>query len=542
MLVLFGWNPLSEFMGWRTRPNPQTTQQQDGQPGILAEDVRPMGQNAVPADPFGQSAHPGDIAPGFPAESSQADGKVITVDTPLYRAKFSGRGGILLSFELKLYTVRTHFDKSEPAAQVNLVAGTVAQAAPLGILINNQHSWRNAAWSYTGSERVELGANQKESLTFWADLGSMTLQRTITFDADTYVLQEKVELRSRVAQAVSLGYSVSTADLSGPEDYQKITMVARVQGGEYNEESDRSTLGNGQSYGTNLTWGGNMSNYFLAAMMPPDPGFRMDARFQNEIFTVAMKRDNISVAPETPLQSSMNYYFGPKRVSDLQAAPADLTTSIDYGWFAAISRPLVALLLFFNSFAGNYGISIIALTILVKLLLWPLSYKSYKSMQGMKLIQPHMQKLREKYKGDKERLNAEMMQLYKTYKINPMGGCLPIVMQLPIFIALYKALLYAFELRQASFIPYLPFTDKVWLADLSLSDPYYITPVLMGATMFIQQKMTPTTGDSTQAKIMLFMPIVFTFMFLNFPSGLVVYWLISNIFSIAQQRWQLRQK
>jgi YidC/Oxa1 family membrane protein insertase len=285
-----------------------------------------------------------------------------------------------------------------------------------------------------------------------------------------------------------------------------------------------------------------MSNYFLAAMMPGDPDFRMEARFQDEIFTVALKREGLNLTPENPLYSSMNYYLGPKHVPDLQAAPVDLTTSIDYGWFAMLSKPLVSLLLFFNSFVGNYGVSIIVLTILVKLVLWPLSYKSYKSMQGMKLLQPHIQKIREKYKGDKERLNAEIMQLYKTYKINPMGGCLPIIMQLPVFIALYKALLYAFELRQASFIPYLPLTDKVWLADLSLSDPYYITPILMGITMFIQQKITPTTGDSTQAKIMLIMPIVFTFMFLSFPSGLVVYWFVSNLFSIAQQQWQMRQK
>jgi YidC/Oxa1 family membrane protein insertase len=536
MFVLVGWNYFAEFMGWRPPQNQQTTQQPSGQ-----QAGQPDIQNGGQSNSANPAANTGSSPQIAPAGANLASGKVVIVDTPLYKAKFSDLGGILLSFELKLFTVRSQYATVSPQELVNLVEPKTAPAAPLGILINNQQTWRNAAWSYTGSEHITLGANQKDSLTFIGNLGSMTLKRTITFDAANYVLQENLELYSQTPQVVSLGYSLSTADLFGPEDYQKITQVARVQANEFNEESDRSTLANGQSYGTNITWAGNMSNYFLAALLPSDPNFRMDARFQNDVFTIALKRDDINIAPETPLQSSISYYFGPKHTATLHAAPVDLTTSIDYGWFAIISRPLVSLLLFINSFVGNYGVTIIILTILVKMVLWPLSYKSYKSMQSMKMLQPHMQKLREKYAGDKQRLNAEVMQLYKTYKINPMGGCFPIFLQLPVFIGLYKALLYAFELRQASFIPYLPFTDNVWLADLSIADPYYITPLIMGATMFIQQKLTPTPGDPTQAKIMLIMPIVFTFMFLNFPSGLVVYWLISNLFSIGQQQWQFRQ-
>jgi YidC/Oxa1 family membrane protein insertase len=540
MGILFGWNYLSEYMGWRPAQNKQAVQNTGQNIGQSA--AQGSSQDSAQGVNSGQ---PGNTAAASSASllaMHQAKGNLITVDTPLYKAKFNGTGGTLLSFELKQYTVRSAFDKAAPVAQVNMVELKAAQFAPLGILINNQHTWRNATWSYSGSEHLELGADQKDSITFVGKLGTLTVKRVLTFDAASYVLQEKLELQSTVAQTVSLGYSLSTADLSGPEDYQKITQVARVQGGVFDEESDRSDLANGVSYGTNITWAGNMSNYFLAAMMPTDPAFRMDARFQDDVFTVALKRDEINIAPETPLQSSLSYYFGPKHIDDLSSAPVDLTTSIDYGWFGWMSRPLMALLLFFNSFVDNYGVAIIILTILVKMVLWPLSYKSYKSMRGMKLIQPHVQKLREKYKDDKQRLQAETMQLYKTYKINPMGGCLPIFMQFPVFIGLYKALLNAFELRQASFIPYLPFTDKVWLADLSLADPYYITPLIMGATMFIQQKITPSTGDPMQAKIMLIMPIVFTFMFLNFPSGLVIYWLVSNVFSIAQQQWQFRQQ
>lgn len=159
----------------------------------------------------------------------------------------------------------------------------------------------------------------------------------------------------------------------------------------------------------------------------------------------------------------------------------------------------------------------------------------------MKKLQPMMKKLREKHKDDKEALNKEMMQLYKTYKVNPAGGCLPIVVQIPVFIGLYQALLNSIELRHASFIEYLPFTHITWLADLSAADPFYITPLLMGASMFLQQRLTPAAGDPTQQKVMMFMPVIFTVMFINFPAGLVIYWLCNNILSIGQQWWMLRK-
>ena len=191
--------------------------------------------------------------------------------------------------------------------------------------------------------------------------------------------------------------------------------------------------------------------------------------------------------------------------------------------------PLLIVLKFIYNYVGNYGIAIIILTILIKIIFWPLGNKSYKSMKEMQKLQPKMQELREKYKDDKQKLSQETMALYKTHKVNPLGGCLPIVIQIPVFFGLYKVLLYAIELRHSPFF--------FWIQDLSAKDPYYITPIVMGATMFMQQKMTPTMGDPMQAKIMLFMPVVFTFLFLNFPSGLVIYWLFNNIISIGQQMY-----
>jgi YidC/Oxa1 family membrane protein insertase len=182
---------------------------------------------------------------------------------------------------------------------------------------------------------------------------------------------------------------------------------------------------------------------------------------------------------------------------------------------------------YINKGTHNFGLAIIVLTIVIKILFFPLTHTSYKSMKDMQKVQPLMLKLKKKYKDDKEKLNKEIMALYRSHKVNPLGGCLPMILQIPVFFALYKALLGSIELRHAPFI--------FWINDLSAKDPYYITPIIMGASMFIQQKMTPTVGDPTQAKIMLLMPIVFTIMFLNFPSGLVIYWLVNNVLSIGQQ-------
>ena len=235
------------------------------------------------------------------------------------------------------------------------------------------------------------------------------------------------------------------------------------------------------------------------------------------------------------------YYLGPKVKQELAKMPNNFMGAIRYGWFDIIAKPLIQFLHFLYGYTQDYGLAIILLTICIKILFWPLSQKSYKSMEQMKKIQPMMSQIREKYKDDREKMNAEMMHLYKTYKINPAGGCLPMLLQIPVFIALYQALLGAIELRHASFIAHIPFTDIAWLTDLSAKDPYYITPIIMGATMFLQQKMSSAPGDPTQAKIMMFLPLIFTFIFLNFPSGLVVYWLVNNILSIFQQ-WLLTRK
>ena len=284
-----------------------------------------------------------------------------------------------------------------------------------------------------------------------------------------------------------------------------------------------------------------MNNYCMGAVSMPDPSASAKGRYLGGVYHALIGRSNLAVSPDAPVSLECTYYIGPKESKRLDAAPNHLDKALDYGFFSIVAKPLIWLLQFLYAYVHNYGVAIILMTIIIKLIFWPLSQKSYRSMQQMKQLQPLMVKIREKYADDKEAMNREVMQLYKTYKVNPAGGCLPILVQLPVFIGLYKALLNSIELRHAPFISSLPFTDIPWLTDLASPDPFFITPLLMGATMLLQQKMTPTPGDPTQAKIMMLMPIIFTGLFLTFPSGLVVYWLVNNVISIGQQWWHLRK-
>jgi YidC/Oxa1 family membrane protein insertase len=250
-------------------------------------------------------------------------------------------------------------------------------------------------------------------------------------------------------------------------------------------------------------------------------------------------------------EDSFLVFYGPRDLDILESLGHNMAAAVDFGWFDLIAKPMLAALNFFDRYVGNYGVAIIIITILIKLLLWPVAAKSYKSMKKMQELQPLLAKMKEKYKDDRERLQQETMQLYKTYKVNPVGGCLPMVVQFPVFIAFYKVLGSAIELRHAPFM--------FWINDLAAPDrlpigfnfaiPFVqegyglpVLTILMGGSMFLQQKMTPSTGDPTQAKMMLMMPVVFTFMFLNFPAGLVLYWLVQGVLSIGQQYWTNQQK
>lgn len=273
-------------------------------------------------------------------------------------------------------------------------------------------------------------------------------------------------------------------------------------------------------------WVGYTSKYYLFAAASDT--------YQTATFTPAANEsavisgnESLTINPQTKQTRNFNLFIGPKQYNVTKDAGYGFEESLDFGWFYFLAIPMLKTLIFLYGFVGNYGVAIIILTIIIKLLTFPLTKKSMVSMKKMQAYQPKIAAIKEKYKGDQQKVNAATMELYKKEGINPVGGCLPMFLQIPIFFALYKTLMVAIELNGAPFF--------LWITDMSLKDPYYITPVLMGASMFFQQKLTPSAGDPMQQKIFLMMPIVFTFLFLNFPAGLVIYWLTNNVLTIIQQ-------
>lgn len=459
-------------------------------------------------------------------------GETIIVQNSLYRAEIKTLGGQLKAFYLKDY--RTDLEVGSP--DLNLVTVTGRGPYPLSGAASIKGQWyqdRNLLFE-SGENSQDLDvASPDTSFLFKALLPSGDiLVKEFIFQPESYVLEVDYSYIDQdgmihKADAVKLYWS-HVNQVEEKKQYVYSGVLGYINGEIYKPSKKEKKMSRQELMGP-LNWLGYTSKYFISVLLAPDNA------------GIALTTGSIERADATHLltglqvnqNSRIKVYVGPKKGLLLEALGMQLETSIEYGWFGVIARPLVQLLHFFNKYVHNYGIAIIILTILIKLAFYPLSQKSYKSMGKMKAVQPKLAKLKEKFKDDKTRLNKEMMDLYRTNKVNPFGGCLPIVVQIPVFFALYRALMVAIELRHAPFMG--------WIMDLSAKDPYYITPLVMGATMFLQQKMTPTTGDAMQAKMMLFMPIIFTFMFLNFPAGLVLYWLVNNVLSIGQQYLVMRQ-
>ena len=265
-------------------------------------------------------------------------------------------------------------------------------------------------------------------------------------------------------------------------------------------------------------------------MVPPPPKEDVTLTVkgdERDLLKADLIPPSVTIAPNQTIKMAYQVYLGPKKAEELKAIGVGADRLVNFGFFGILAKPIRWVLNLTDSVTGNYGIDIIILSILIKVIFLPLTQMSFKSMKGMQKVQPEMKRLRETYKDDKARLQQEIMLLYKRRKINPVSGCLPMLIQIPVFIALYNVLQKTFEMRHAPFF--------LWIRDLSAKDPIYITPLIMGASMVIQQKMTPSGTDPAQAKMMMFMPVLFTFLFLNFPSGLVLYWLVNNVLSIAHQ-------
>jgi YidC/Oxa1 family membrane protein insertase len=281
-------------------------------------------------------------------------------------------------------------------------------------------------------------------------------------------------------------------------------------------------------------WLAMVQHYFVSAWVPnPDQNFRVVSYPpQDNIYRVAMLGPTVQVAPGEQMQTGAKFYVGPEIAQNLKAIAPALELTLDYGWFWPIAQGLFWVLKKFYDLLGNWGLAIIMTTVLIKLMFYKLSATSYRSMARMRAVQPKIDKIRERCGDDRQKMSQEMMNLYKTEKINPLGGCLPILVQIPVFIALYWVLMESVQLHHAPFV--------FWLQDLSAKDPYFVLPIIMGISMFAQQRLSPAPPDPVQAKVMMMMPIVFTALFLTFPSGLVLYWVVNNLLSITQQWFIMR--
>ena len=520
LIVLFGWGYVAEYMGWA--PKPQMPAQESEKTVAPQKQSLPVQETTIPV-------------------FTPSPGRDFPVNTPLYDAVFYTGGGSLRSFVLKNY----HTGILPDSPLVNLVDEHTALVAPLGLVVNGQPSWSTGKWSISGNSSSLVVQNGEGSFTLTGETDNFIISRHFTVSADTYLIKEKITVANPDSKTRSARIRYTTAmDASQASGGQYDSMrLAWDDKGSLDEESSSKTLTTTGVQATGkIYWAGPMSTYFLAAVIPSNPhGVTMMGRQEKTVFRTAVEGEETILAPGESREIEISYWIGPKDRAQLNAVSEQLAKSIDLGFFSGIAKGLLWLLEFFQKYVHNWGIAIILLTILIKAVFWPLTAKSYASMEKMKELQPMMLKIREKYKNNKEEMNKEVMALYKTYRVNPASGCVPILIQLPVFFGLYQALLTSLALRHASFITYLPGTDIIWLADLSAKDPLYITPIVMGITMFLQQRMSPPAQDPMQQKIMMFLPLIFTVLFLNFPSGLVIYWLVNNILSIFQQ-WLMMRK
>ncbi|WP_305857008.1 membrane protein insertase YidC [Balneatrix alpica] len=319
----------------------------------------------------------------------------------------------------------------------------------------------------------------------------------------------------------SLQNSMGMSSYLGPvfstqaENYKKVAFGDLDDGDRFKAESNQG-------------WVAMLQHYFISAWVPPTEGQNLfEARKSNGNYIAGFVSAPLSVAAGQQAEVSAKLYMGPKVQDVLEQIAPNLELTVDYGWLWFIGQPLFAMLKFFESLVGNWGVAIIMVTIVVKLLFFYPSAMSYRSMAKMRKFGPEMQRLKELYGDDRQKMSQAMMELYRKEKINPLGGCLPILIQMPVFIALYWVLLESVELRHAPFFG--------WIVDMSVMDPYFVLPLIMGATMYVQQLLNPTPPDPMQAKVMKMLPVIFTFFFLWFPAGLVLYWCVNNLLSIAQQ-------
>lgn len=529
-LVLLGWN----YFFNKPNPAPEATAV-TGSPStesggaVRRERVRAPGAEAVPA-----SAQP-EPAPELTPVGGTAVRDVV-VETSLYRAVWTNKGGVL-----KSWTLKTH--RGADGDDLELVPALSAELDLFPFMVDLEDPGLadrlNTEVFEASPAQLSLRDGDSQELRFvYSDGASVRVDKTFRFTGGTHAVETSVKVwRNGQSLPASVLWGPGIGNPSPAELKDRFSAasgsavytggkVARMDEKKYKPETSAWNF---------VDWAAYDDNYFVALfVLPPQKGqaiFLKEMAGQQPVFSLSVTQPRLA-------------FIGPKETEALKAFGYEAKRVINFGFFGSVSEILLAAVRYFHSLVPNWGLAIIILTIVVKLIFFPLTYSSTKSMARMAELQPKMKAIRAKYKkaksdiAQRRQMNEEMMKLYKEHKVNPAGGCLPLLIQLPVFWGVFRMLAVSVEFRHSPFI--------FWIQDLSVKDPYYVTPILMGITQFISQKMTPTSADPAQAKMMLIMPFIMTIFFITFPSGLVLYWLTTNVLQIAQQsimnRMMARQK
>ena len=545
LLLVFSFSLIMLWDAWlkHGQPKPQAAQ-------IAAAGAPVQGPGTAPVP--SPTSSPGTVAAVVPGAASVAVPTVasLTAKTDLYQAEISALGGDIVRLELLRHRVTA--DEKRNFELFEIKHAYVAQSGLTGDKLPNHRS----LWTLP-ADGIELKTGQDElRVRLEAESGDgIKVAKTYVFRRGSYLIGVEHEIHngsaaaltshayfqlSRNGQSVEGGsQAMGVSTFTGPAFYTEAGKFHKIDFADIAKDKAKAPgkADNG--------WVAMVQHYFVSAWLPGEKVERefFTRKLGEDLFAAGVIVPVAAIAPGASGMIAASLYAGPQEQDKLAKIAPGLDLVVDYGWLTVIAAPLFWVLQAIHGFVGNWGWAIIGLTVMLKLIFFPLSAASYKSMAKMRVLTPKLMKLKETYADDRQRMNQEMMELYKREKVNPLGGCLPVLVQIPVFIALYWVLLATVEMRGAPWI--------LWITDLSVADTLFGTlpfinlpvgplPLLMGATMFIQTKLNPTPPDPMQAKIMLWMPIIFTFMFLAFPAGLVLYWTVNNLLSIAQQ-WQVNR-
>lgn len=515
LFVIFSFSIMMLWDAWQQKNNPapvvQTSPTTNGVPAAGATDATQANIND--------------------GSFKLTTGQRIKVKTDLFEAEIDTIGGDLRRLVLNKHaasdTKNGNFVLMDDAFKPMFY---VAQSGLMGAdLPNHKSQFTSSANSYV----LANGQDSQEVRLSWAGNG-VTVDKIYTFHRNNYVIDVRYEINNASATAItpSAYYQI----VHDSESNQGSMMMPTFTGGAYFTEADKfKKIKFSEMAKTDLSktskdgWVGLVQHYFASAWIPKTGVERefYTKKLSDTIYAVGVVTPHASIAAGTKTEFGAQLFAGPQNEDVLTKAAPGLEYAVDYGWLTIIAKPLFWVLSKIHSLVNNWGVAIILLTILIKAVFFPLSAASYKSMAQMRELAPRLQSMKEKFGDDKQKMQQAMLEMYRTEKINPMGGCLPIIVQIPVFIALYWVLLASIELRHAPFFG--------WIQDLSATDPWFILPILMGSTMIIQTFLNPAPTDPIQAKVMKVMPVVFSVFFFFFPAGLVLYWLVNNILSIAQQ-------